>query len=196
MLSYNEVLPKRIIILDGEPYEVLSSWVFRKQQRKPVNQTKLRNLRTGTMAEHTFHVSDKAEEAEIESTSASYIYNRPGRAGPGEWFFHDSKDRSKRFTLDEEHVGEAGKFLKSGTEVEVRWFDGKPIQVKMPVKIDLAVKEAPPNTRGNTAQGGNKVVILETGATLTVPMFIEAGETVRINTETGEYVERMEKSKE
>ncbi|KKW19251.1 MAG: Elongation factor P [Parcubacteria group bacterium GW2011_GWA2_51_10] len=186
MLSYNEVLPKRIIILDGEPYEVLSSWVFRKQQRKPVNQTKLRNLKTGGMAEHTFHVSDKAEEAEIDASTAKFIYEKNG-----EWFFHDSKDKSKRFTLDNDHVGDAGKYLKSDTEVEVRWFDEKPIQVKIPVKMDLTVKEAPPNTRGNTAQGGNKVVTLETGATLTVPMFVEAGDTVRINTETGEYVERV-----
>ncbi|HEY4514235.1 MAG TPA: elongation factor P [Candidatus Paceibacterota bacterium] len=186
MLSYNEVLPKRIIILDGEPYEVLSSWVFRKQQRKPVNQTKLRNLKTSAIAEHTFHVSDKTEEAEIETTKAKYIYSRGG-----EWFFHDSKDKSKRFALDNDHVGDSGKYIKSDTEVEVRWFEDKPIQVNIPVKMDLKVKDAPPNTRGNTAQGGNKVVTLETGATANVPMFVNAGDTVRINTETGEYVERV-----
>lgn len=186
MLSYNEVLPKKVIILDGEPYEVLSSWVFRKQQRKPVNQTKLRNLKTGSVAEHTFHVSDKAEEAEIEATKAKYIYNRGG-----EWFFHDVKDKSKRFALDHDHIGDAGKYLKGDTEVEVRWFDEKPIQVKIPVKMDLKVKDAPPNTRGNTAQGGDKVVTLETGASATVPMFINTGDVVRINTETGEYVERV-----
>src|SRR3989344_3371103 len=84
MLSYNEVLPKRLIILDGEPYEVLSAWVFRKQQRKPVNQTKLRNLKTGGMTEHTFHVSDKAEEAEVETKGAKFIYERNG-----ERFFHN-----------------------------------------------------------------------------------------------------------
>lgn len=186
MLSYNEVLPKKIIVLDGEPYEVLSSWVFRKQQRKPVNQTKLRNLKTGGMAEHTFHVSDKAEEAQIETTTAVFIYSRDG-----EWFFHDSEDKSKRFALDESQVGDAGKYLKGNTEVEVRWFDEKPIQVKIPVKIELKVKEAPPNTRGNTVQGGNKVVVLETGANLNVPMFVEVGDVVRINTETGDYVERV-----
>lgn len=186
MLAYNEVLAKRIIIIDDEPYEVLSAWVFRKQQRKPVNQVKLRNLKTGGMAEHTFHVSDKIEEADIENRTAVFIYERNGQ-----WFFHEANDKSKRFDLSADRIGDESKWLKPNTEVEVKWFDGQPIQVKIPIKVELKVVEAPPNTRGNTAQGGNKPVKLETGATITVPMFIEAGETVRINTETGEYVERV-----
>lgn len=186
MLSYNEVLPKKLILLDGEPYEVLSAWVFRKQQRKPVNQTKLKNVKTGSTTEYTFHVSDKVEEAEIESKTAKFIYSRNG-----EWFFHDINNPSNRFSLSEELVGDAGKFLTPNTEIEVRLFDGIPYKISLPIKIELKVKEAPPNTRGNTAQGGNKVVTLETGATLTVPMFINTDDSVRINTETGEYVERV-----
>ncbi len=141
MLAYNEVLPKRIIIIDDEPYEVLSAWVFRKQQRKPVNQVKLRNLKSGGMAEHTFHVSDKVEEADIENRTAMFIYERNG-----EWFFHETKDKSKRFTLTAERIGDESKWLKPNTEVEVKWFDEKPIQVTMPIKVDLKVTEAPPNT--------------------------------------------------
>ncbi|MBP9758002.1 MAG: elongation factor P [Candidatus Pacebacteria bacterium] len=188
MLAYNEVLPKRIIIIDDEPYEVLSAWVFRKQQRKPVNQVKLRNLKSGGMAEHTFHVSDKVEEADIENRTAMFIYERNG-----EWFFHETKDKSKRFTLTAERIGDESKWLKPNTEVEVKWFDEKPIQVTMPIKVDLKVTEAPPNTRGNTAQGGNKLVQLETGAAITVPMFVETGDIIRINTQTGDYVERVGK---
>ena len=186
MLSYNEVLPKKLILLDGEPYEVLSAWVFRKQQRKPVNQTKLKNLKTGSTTEYTFHVSDKVEEAEIETKKAKFIYSRKG-----EWFFHDIDNTSKRFSLPEALVGDAGKFLKADTAVEVRLFDDKPYKISMPIKMELKVADAPPNTRGNTAQGGNKVVTLETGATVNVPMFINTGDTVRINTDTGDYVERV-----
>lgn len=186
MLAYNEVLPKRLVIIDGEPYEVVSAWVFRKQQRKPVNQAKLRNLKTGSMTEYTFHVSDKVEEAEVESKPANFIYSRNG-----EWWFHDIGNPSKRFSLSDEMMGDSGKYLTGNTEVEIRWFEEKPIQVKIPVKMELKVKEAPPNTRGNTAQGGNKVVTLENGVSLTVPMFIEAGDIVRINTDTGDYVERV-----
>lgn len=189
MLSYNEVLPKKLILLDGEPYEVLSAWVFRKQQRKPVNQTKLKNVKTGSTTEYTFHVSDKVEEAEIESKTATFIYGRNG-----EWFFHDIDNTSKRFSLSDELIGDAGKFLTANTEVEVRLFDDIPYKITLPIKMELKVIDAPPNTRGNTAQGGNKVVTLETGATANVPMFINTGDIIRINTENGEYVERVEKN--
>ncbi len=186
MLSYNDVTPKRLIILDGQPYEVLSAHVFRKQQRKPVNQTKLRNVKTGGMTEHTFHVSDKVEEAEVEARSAMFIYERNG-----EWWFHEIGNPSKRFSTKDDHIGDAGKFLVGNTEVQTLWFEDELIQVKLPIKMNLEVKEAPPNTRGNTAQGGNKVVVLETGANMNVPMFIETGDVIRVNTETGEYIERV-----
>lgn len=186
MLAYNEVLPKRVIIMDGEPYEVLSAWVFRKQQRKPVNQIKLRNLKTGGMMEHTLHVSDKVEEADVETRQAKFIYHRNG-----EWFFHEANNPSKRFSIKDDIMGDSGTFLVTNTDVEMRWFDDEPIQVKIPVKVELKVTDAPPNTRGNTAQGGDKVVTVETGATITVPMFIEMGDVIRINTDTGTYSERV-----
>ena len=186
MLAYNEVLPKKIIIHDGEPYEVVSAWVFRKQQRKPVNQTKLRNLKTGSMTEVTFHQPDKIDEAETETKTAVFIYSRNGES-----FFHEVGKPQNRFTIDEDKIGEAGRFLTANTEVSTLWFDGELIQVRLPIKMDLKVKEAPPNTRGNTAQGGNKVVVLETGANINVPMFINTGDVVRVNTDTGDYVERL-----
>ena len=191
ILSYNEIVAKTVIEYNNEPYEVLSSHVFRMQQRKPVNQTKLRNLKTGSTTEQTFHVSDKVEEAEVETRPAVYIYNRSSRTGNNEWWFHETDDKSKRFSIDDEQIGNARQFLTENTEVTMLWFEGQPIQVRIPIKMELKVREAPPNVRGNTAQGGNKVVTLETGATLNVPMFIEAGNIVRVNTETGEYVERV-----
>jgi len=188
MLSYNEVTPKKVILMDGEPYEVLTSWVFRKQQRKPVNQTKLRGLKTGSVTEYTFHQNDKVEEAELETRIITFIYQRNG-----EFWFMDPKNPRDRFPLANDIVGSQGAYLKENTEVEARVFNDEIIGFKMPIKMDLMVKEAPPDVRGNTAQGGNKVVTLETGATLQVPMFIHAGDVVRINTETNSYVERVEK---
>lgn len=186
LLSYNEVLPKTLVVMDGQPYEVVSAWVFRKQQRKPVNQVKMRNLKTGSMMEHTFHVSDKAEEANVESRPAKFIYHKDGA-----WWFHEANQPAKRFMIKDDIMGDTGTYLKSNTDVDIRWFDGEPIQVKVPIKMSLKVVEAPPNTRGNTSQGGNKVVVLETGGNMNVPMFIEAGDTVIVNTESGEYVERV-----
>ena len=158
---------------------------MQKQMRRPVNQTKLKHLIKGNVIEYSFQQSDKLQEAEIETRPAVFIYERNG-----EWFFHDIKDKSKRFSVPGELVGESGKFLKGNTEVDTLWFEEKLFRVRLPIKVDLKVKEAPPNTRGNTAQGGSKVVTLETGVNINVPMFVKEGDVLRINTETGEYVER------
>ncbi|MDP3734839.1 MAG: elongation factor P [bacterium] len=188
MLSYNDILPKKYIILDGEPYEVLAAHVFRKQQRKPVNQTKLKNLRTGKVTERSFHQSETVEEAEIEKRDVLYLYNNRG-----EWWFSESADRSKRFRLPQSLIGEAARFLIPNSPISIADFKGEPLGVALPIKMDLRVTEAPPAVRGNTAQGATKQVTLEGGAVVTAPLFIEQGDIVRVNTETGQYVERVEK---
>lgn len=186
MLAYNEVKPGVAVLVDGEPY--LCTWnnIMKKQQRRPVNQTKLRHLIKGNSIEYSFQQSDKLEEAEIETRPAVFIYSRNG-----EWFFHKVGDKSERFSVTDERMEGSGRFLKSNTQVDTLWFDGKLFRVKLPIKMELKVTEAPPDLRGNTAQGGSKVVKLETGATLTVPMFVKQGDVIRVNTETGEYVERV-----
>jgi len=191
MLAYNDITKGRVIIMDGAPYEVLDSHVFRKQQRKPVNATKLKNLITGKVTEYSFHVSDKAEEAEIESKPLVYIYNSPARGGQApEWWFHAVGNPSERLTLPDEILGDKKNFLKEKMEIEGLYFDEKPIGVKLPIKVVYKVVEAPPNVRGNTAQGGGKLVKIESGAMITTPMFVEEGNLIEVNTETGQYVGR------
>ena len=106
-LSYDEIKERKYIVLDNEPWEVLTSHVFRKQQRKPVNAVKLRNLISGKVTEKSFHVSEKVEEAEIDSKEAKYLYNNKGQ-----FTFCEPNDPSKRFSLSEETIGARGKFLK------------------------------------------------------------------------------------
>lgn len=185
MLDYSEITERKYIVFNGEPWEVLTSHVFRKQQRKPVNATKLKNLITGKVTEQSFHVSEKVEEAEIDSREAKYLYNNKG-----EFWFCDPKNPSDRFSLSESIIGPRGKFLKTNSIIEVLSFEDKTIGVKMPIKVELKVTEAHPAVKGNTAQGGTKIVKLETGAEIQVPMFIKEGEIIKINTETGEYTER------
>lgn len=191
MLEYNEITERKYIVFENEPYEVLSSHVFRKQQRKPVNATKMRNMLTGRIVEHSFHVSDKAEEADISKREVKYLYTNKG-----EYWFCDPENPSKRFELPNELIGEAGKFLKQNIIVDALIYDdgseeGRTIGLKLPIKMDLKVTEAHPAVRGNTAQGGTKAVVLETGAEIQVPMFIKEGDVVRVNTETGEYTDRV-----
>jgi elongation factor P len=186
MLEYNEITVNKYIIFEGDPYLVLDSHVFRKQQRKPVNATKLKNLITGNVKEISFHVSEKVEEAEIDKKEIKYLYTNRG-----EFWFCEAKDPSKRFQLPESLLGNRAKFMKPNTMVTALMFGERIIDLEMPIKVELKVTEAHPAVKGDTAKGGSKQVTLETGAVINVPMFIQQDEIIRINTETGEYVERV-----
>lgn len=189
MLEYNEITLRKVILLNGEPYEVLDSHVFRKQQRKPVNQTKLRHLITGKVTEQAFHVSEKVEEADLSTKSVKFLYKNRG-----EYWFCETNNPAARFKLDEAMLGEPMRFVKANDELEALVFDENIIGVKVPIKVELKVTEAAPAVKGNTVQGGTKQITLETGATLMVPMFINEGDVLRINTEMGSYVERVDKA--
>lgn len=189
MLEYNEITLRKVILVDGQPYEVLDSHVFRKQQRKPVNQTKLRHLITGKVTEMAFHVSEKVEEADLSTREVKFLY-----ANRGEYWFCDPKNPSDRFKLDEQMLGVSIKFVKPNDILSAVIFNEEIIGVKVPIKVELKIKEAAPAVKGNTVSGGTKSVVLETGAVIFVPLFINEGDIIRINTETGEYVERVDKA--
>lgn len=190
-LQYNEIREKKIIIHDDEPVEVVESHVARTQQRKPQNQVKLKSLISGKTIAATFHVSDSADEADVEKREVTFLY-----ANKGEFWFCDPTDKSNRFKLEESIMGNTAKFLNPNSNVTALvWTneddEEKIIKITLPIKISYKVKEAPPAVRGDTSKGGNKVITLENGTTITAPMFINEGDTVSINTETGEYVERV-----
>ena len=188
MLEYNEIVPKKFIVLDGQPHEVLASHVFRKQQRKPVNQTKLKNLITDKVVERSFHQSETIEKADMETKQIVFLY-----ANRGAFWFCEAGNPKERFELPESLIDSSHSFMKQDSEITALIFKEKIIGVTLPIKVDLKVVEAAPAVRGNTVQGGTKQIVLETGATINVPMFINEGDLLRINTESGEYVERVEK---
>jgi len=190
MFNYNELKPGTVFILDGEPYEVLEFSFLRMQQRKPVAQTKIRNIITGKILSRNFQHTESFQEAEIYYKKVKFLYSHRDK-----FTFCDIQNPSDRFELPAEIIGEKAKFFKPNSEVEVVSFQGKTINIRLPIKMDFKVVEAPPSTRGNTAQGGTKTVTIETGAQISVPLFINEGDIIRINTQTGEYVERVEKSK-
>jgi elongation factor P len=220
MLSYNELKAGALFIKDGQPYEVLEYAFIRMQQRKPVAQLKIKNLITGKVQNYTAHQNESFEEVEIEILPVKFIYKHQGRlpAGRQEYWFtplvtghpkaagavpsagrsltglNEIGKPSARFFLTNEVVGEAGQYLKQNTEIKAFKFKNKIINIELPIKTNLKVTEAPPAVRGDTAQGGTKAVVLETGAKINVPLFINEGDIVKVNTQTGEYVERVEKS--
>ena len=189
VLAYNEILPKKVILWNDEPFEVIAAHVFRKQQRKPVNQTKIRSLRTGKVVEQTYHQNETVVEADIEYKQIEYIYE-----AKGEFWFHTPGAPAERFVLPGDLVAEQMKYVKPKSEVEAMMFNDTIIGIHLPIKVDLKVTEAAPAVKGNTVQGGSKLVTLETGATANVPMFINEGDIIRLNTDNGEYTERVEKA--
>lgn len=189
VLAYNEILSKTVIDYNNEPYEVLSAHIFRMQQRKPVNQTKLRNLISGKVIEISFHQNETATEADVGRIDALYLYTNRGQS-----WFTEAGNPKNRFFFPEEVVHDHVQWLAQNAPVEVVTYQEKPITIKIPVKVDLKVVEAPPSIKGDTATGGTKTVTLSTGASVNAPLFINSGDVIRINTDTGEYVERVEKA--
>ena len=190
-LEYSEIREKKVIIHNDEPCEVVESHVARTQQRKPQNQVKLKSLISGKVFPATFHVSDKADEADINKKEVMFLYHNKG-----EYWFCDPENKADRFKLDDSLMNKnTAKFLKLNENAfALVWHDNgeeKTIGVTLPIKMEFIVKEAPPAVRGDTSKGGVKVIVLENGATLTAPMFITEGEKIRVNTDTGEYVERV-----
>ena len=168
---------------------MLSSHIFRMQMRKPVNQTKLRNVISGRVIEISFHQSETVHEADIEDMDATFLY-----ANRGEAWFAEEGNAKNRFSFPEEAVHDKLQWLVQNSPVEVLVYKEKPVSIKIPIKMDLKVTEAPPAVRGDTATGGDKLVTLESGASVTTPLFINTGDVVRVNTEEGAYVERVTKS--
>ncbi len=189
VLSYNEILPKSIINYNNEPYEVLSAHIFRMQQRKPVNQTKLRHLISGKVTEISFHQNESVTEADIGKMQAQYLYTNRGES----WFAEEGNPKN-RFSFPESSVHDKVQWLTPNSIVDILTYEEKPMTVTIPVKVDLEVKDAPPAVKGNTVSGGNKLAILSTGAKVNVPLFINSGDIIRINTDSGDYTERVEKA--
>lgn len=173
------------IELDGEPYQVLEFSSHKMQQRAPVIRLRLRELRTGRSVERTFSGYDvKLNMAQVEHRSAQYLYNDDAF-----YYFMDTRTYDQ-YPLTREQLGEASRYLKEQVEVEVVFFREEPITVELPTFVDLEVVDTPPGVKGDTAQGGTKPATLETGLTVTVPLFVNNGGVIRVDTRTGEYLER------
>lgn len=188
MLTHTDLRRGVRFILNNEPYEVLEATPLKMAQRRPVIQTRIKNLINGNVYERNFQQGDVFEETELIKIGVKYLY-----ATRGNFFFCEQKDPSKRFSLTKEQIGSGAKFLKSNEIIEGIVFNDKIINVSVPIKIQLKVKQSPPGIKGDRSQGGTKSVVLEGGAEVNVPLFIEEGDVVEINTESGLYVKRAGK---
>ena len=192
MLDYNEIRERKYIVYEGDPYEVMESSIKKKNRQKPANQTKLKHLISGAVKQVAFHQSDVVEEADISKKTVIYSFKKQNnQTKKTEYWFHEEGNRSERFFLPEESVIDQIMYMKENSSIDALTWNDNIIGIKLPVKVDLKVVEAPPNFKGNTASGADKKVVLETGAMVTVPMFIKTGDIIRINTDSNTYVERV-----
>ena len=182
--SLNDIKKGLNIIFNSEPYIVIESHFVRMQQRKPVMQTKLKNLITGKVVVYSFKAGERVEEADLTKGKANYLYKDDSSA-----YFMDNST-FEQFSIPLDQIGNKIKFLKDGTDCEVLYFDAKPINVEVPIKMTLKVTSSPPGVKGDSSSNVTKQITLETGAVINAPLFVKEGEMILVNTENETYVGR------
>ena len=173
-------------LYNGYPWLVLDSSIMFKGRGSSCMQVKMKNMLTGNVLSQNFKPSDTFKEPDIENKDLLFVYSNKGK-----FVFCDSKDKAQRLELSEEQIGVGVKFLKPNTEVEGLLFEGKFVNIVLPIKVNLTVVEAPPALRAGRAEAGTKQVVLETGAIINAPIFINEGDIIELNTETEQYVKRV-----
>jgi len=187
MLSMNEIKPGKVIKMDDAPYVVTKTQHSKQARSGAVLRVKMKDLLSGSVLEKTFQGGDKAEEADLErGKRAQFLYKDEEKA-----YFMD-QESFEQFELPIDQIELQVQFLSDGENVLYMTFEGKPVALDLKPKVDLKVVEAPEGVKGNSAQGRvTKVVKTESGYEVQAPLFIKEGDIIRVNTETGEYVERV-----
>ncbi|OHA47627.1 MAG: hypothetical protein A2806_03345 [Candidatus Terrybacteria bacterium RIFCSPHIGHO2_01_FULL_48_17] len=185
MLSNFDLRVGTTFKMDDDPWVVLETQFIKKAQSTGQMQAKIKNLRTGATVSRSFKQAGRFEEAELTKMPAQFIYSNRGK-----FVFAESDNPKNRFELSENQISDARFYLVPNIEVTALLFDDQIMNIELPVKVDLKVVEAPPSERGDTATSGKKTVLVETGLKINTPFFIKQGDVVRVNTKTGEYVER------
>ena len=173
------------IEIAGEPYTIVNFQHVKPGKGGAFVRTKIKNLRNGKVIDKTFRAGEKVGEPDIEDRNMQYLY-----FDGNQLIFMDTETYDQ-FPFSVKQVGEARKYLTENLDVVVLFWNGKPINVDLPPFIEAAISQCDPGMKGDTAQGGTKPATLETGAVLQVPLFLKEGERVRVDTRSGEYVERV-----
>lgn len=186
MLTHTDLKKGVEFIYEDQPWVVLEAQLLKMAQRRPVIQSKIKNLIDGRVQEKNFQQGDVFEEADLQKKDIKFLYQ-----SKGQYWFCEINDPSKRFFFSEAQIGTQAKFLKPNEIVTGIVFDEKIINFKLPIKVQIKIKESAPGVKGDRAQGGTKEATLESGAVIQVPLFIKEGDTIEINTETEQYVRRV-----
>ncbi|MDA0747056.1 MAG: elongation factor P [bacterium] len=184
MVSTSEFRNGMVIRIDGDLYFLVEFDPFKPGKGAAVVRTRLKKIKTGTVIDRTYRSGDKVDDVRLERRKMQYLY------GSGDMFCFMDTESYEQYELPAETVGNAVKYLKENEVVDVLVAEDKAISIELPIFVKLAVKETDPGLRGDTASGGSKPAILETGASVQVPLFVEPGDVLKVDTRTDSYVER------
>jgi elongation factor P len=185
MYSTNEFKSGLKILMDGDPYVILENEFVKPGKGQAFNRVKVRNLKTGRVLDKTFKSGESVESADVVDTGMQYLYT------DGEFWHFMVPDTFEQHAAGQAAVADALKWLKEQDMCTVTLWNGVPLAVSPPNFVELTITQCDPGVRGDTAQGGTKPATLETGAVVKVPLFVEEGEKIRVDTRTGEYVSRV-----
>lgn len=182
--STNEFKSGLKVMLDGDPAVIVENEFVKPGKGQAFNRVKIRNLKTGRVIERTFKSGDSIEAADVVDVEMQYLYN------DGEFWHFMQPENFEQVQADKSTVGDAAQWLKEQDVCLVTLWNGAPISIEPPNTVVLEIVETDPGVRGDTSGGGGKPAKLETGAVVRVPLFVQQGERVKVNTRTGEYVSR------
>jgi len=185
--STNEFRSGLKVILDGDPCSIVENEFVKPGKGQAFNRVKIRNLITGRILDKTFKSGESLEAADVVDVEMQYLYS------DGEFWYFMTPDTFEQHQADKSAIGEENIWLKAQETCEVTLFNGIAISITVPNFVEMEIVETDPGLKGDTAQGGNKPATLEAGAVVKVPLFIEIGELIKVDTRSGEYVSRVKK---
>lgn len=187
MIDTSDIRKNLKLLIDGEPWVVVDFQFVKPGKGQAFTRTRLKNMITGNVVERTFRSGEKLEEAQIEEKEMMYLYSQGNT-----YAFMDNKTY-EQVEITREHLGDAVHFLIENMNVEVLFFNGRPIGISLPNFVELEIVNTEPATKGDTVSGATKPATLSTGYTLNVPLFVNTGDWIVVDTRTGAYVERVKK---
>jgi elongation factor P len=186
VVNTNQFKTGMAIEIDGQPFTIVEFQHVKPGKGGAFVRTRLKNLKTGAVVEKTFRAGEKVDLAILDKRRMQYLYRE------GDNFVFMDNETYEQMPIPENEVGEAAQYLKEGTTVDVPLYEGKPVGVEPPVFVEMEVTETMPGVKGDTASGGSKPAVLETGLIVSVPLFIEVGNVIKVDTRSAEYLGRVE----
>lgn len=183
--STNEFKSGLKIILDNDPYTIVENEFVKPGKGQAFNRVKIRNLKTGRVVERTFKSGDAVEAADVLDVEMQYLYN------DGEHWYFMHPETFEQISADAGALGDNAKWLKAQDSCQLTLWNGVPLVVTPPNFVNMTITQTDPGVRGDTSGGGGKPATLETGAVVRVPLFVQTGEVIKVDTRTGEYVSRV-----